>query len=54
MKELNDYPNYIYIFLNHLVAPSTAMFAITSVLFNKKELRKTLKEEMQHFMASLG
>ena len=50
MKELNDYPNYIYIYLNHIVLPSIALFGINSVLFQKKELRRTVKEEILSFV----
>jgi hypothetical protein len=50
MKELNDFPNYIYIYFLHLVAPSISMFGITSSLFSKKEFRITVKEEFQNFV----
>jgi hypothetical protein len=50
MKELNEYPNYIYIYFLHLVAPSISMFGITSSLFSKKELRRTVKEEIQNLV----
>jgi hypothetical protein len=53
MKELNDYPNYIYIYLNHIVLPSIALFGINSVLFQKKELRQTVKEEILSFEDNL-
>jgi hypothetical protein len=53
MKELNDYPNYIYIYLNHIVLPSIALFGINSVLFQKKELRQTVKEEILSFVDNL-
>ena len=49
MKELNDYPNFIYIYLNNLVLPSIALFGINSVLFQKKELKRTVKEEILSF-----
>ncbi len=52
MKELNDYPNYIYIYFLHLVAPSISMFGITSSLFSKKEQR-TEKEEIQNFVRDI-
>ena len=52
MQELNNYPNYIYIYLNHLVVPSIIMFGISGVLFCKKELRQTVKEEIQNFVAT--
>jgi hypothetical protein len=50
MKELNDYPNFIYIYLNNLVLPSIAFFGINSVLFQKKELKRTVKEEILSFV----
>jgi hypothetical protein len=52
MKELNDYPNFIYIYLNNLVLPSIAFFGINSVLFQKKELKRTVKEEILSFVNS--
>jgi hypothetical protein len=53
MQELNDYPNYIYIYFNHLVIPSIALFGIAGVLFSKKELRQTVKEELLNFVNNL-
>ena len=53
MKELNDYPNFIYIYLNNLVLPSIAFFGINSVLFQKKELKRTVKEEILSFVDNL-
>jgi hypothetical protein len=49
MKNLNDYPNYLYIYFIHLVAPSLSTLGITT-LFRKKELRRAVREEVENFL----